>query len=60
MHAYLIKNCTIVDGTGHDSYRANLAISNGIISYIGTEAPEAEHVIDGTGKIVTPGFIDIH
>lgn len=60
MHTYLIKSCTIIDGTGHDSYTANLAITNGIISYIGTETPEAEHVIDGTGKTVTPGFIDIH
>ena len=37
-----------------------LLIENGKIIWVGTECPEAENRIDAAGKIVTPGFIDIH
>ena len=38
----------------------NIGIKDGKISYIGTEEPEAEKVIDVCGNVVSPGFIDIH
>jgi len=38
----------------------NVAVKDGKIAYVGTEKPEAEKVIDASGKIVSPGFIDIH
>ena len=60
MHEYLIKNCRVVDGTGRDAYQANLAVSAGIISYLGPQKPQAKCVLEGTGKTITPGFIDIH
>ena len=59
MHEYLIKNCRVVDGTGRDAYQANLAVSAGIISYLGPQKPQAKCALEGTGKTITPGFIDI-
>ena len=38
----------------------NLLLEDGKVIWIGTELPEAEETINATGKIVTPGFIDIH
>lgn len=61
MYQLLIKNTTIVDGTGVPAYRSDLAAENGKIVKIapGIEG-EAELVIDGTGLVTAPGFIDIH
>lgn len=57
----VIKNGTIVDGTGNPAYRADVGIANGRIAQIGdlSSAP-AGTVVDAAGKYVTPGFIDIH
>ena len=38
----------------------NLLLENGKVIWRGTETPEADETIDAAGKIVTPGFIDIH
>ena len=58
---YVIKNGTIVDGTGSPAYRADVGIANGRIAGIGDlSAAPAGTVIDAAGKYVTPGFIDIH
>lgn len=57
----VIKNGTIVDGTGRDMYKADLGISMGKIVKIGNlEDCEGAHTIDAEGKIVCPGFIDAH
>jgi len=58
---YVIKNGTVVDGSGKPRYKADIGIGGERIVKIGT-IPE-EHgttVIDASGKIVSPGFIDIH
>lgn len=61
MYDLLIKNGNIVDGTGADGFRADLAIRDGRIAAIGTLAEgEAKQVIDASGCDVTPGFIDPH
>jgi N-acyl-D-amino-acid deacylase len=57
---YLIKNAEIVDGLGTPRYRANLAVKDDVIAYLGSNQPEAAEVIDAEGLIITPGFIDIH
>jgi N-acyl-D-amino-acid deacylase len=56
----LIKNGRIVDGTGSPWYTADLAIKDGKIAAIGqlTQAT-ARQTIDASGKIVSPGFIDM-
>lgn len=56
----LIKNGTIVDGTGLPGYVGDLAIRDGRIERIGRALGEAERTVDATGRIVAPGFIDVH
>jgi N-acyl-D-aspartate/D-glutamate deacylase len=60
MHDLLIRNARIVDGTGGESFRGSIAVQDGRISYIGPDAPDARATIDARGRIVAPGFIDIH
>lgn len=55
-----ILHGTIIDGTGAPGRAANLGIKNGVIVEIGECAGEARRVVDATGCIVTPGFVDIH
>ncbi len=51
----------IVDGTGAPAYLGEVAIKDGKIAAIGASVPgEAAQTIDATGRIVTPGFVDIH
>ncbi|MEP5763524.1 MAG: amidohydrolase family protein [Halieaceae bacterium] len=55
-----IINGTVFDGTGADGVATNIAVVDGNIAEIGACEGEAERVIDASGKIVTPGFIDVH
>ena len=60
-HETIISGGTVVDGAGTAPRRADVAIDNGRISRVGDLAGEqAERSIDATGKLVTPGFIDLH
>ncbi len=56
----IIKNGTLVDGTGAKSKLGDIAIKNGIIEAIGNFSGKANQVIDATNLVVTPGFVDIH
>jgi N-acyl-D-amino-acid deacylase len=56
----IIRGGTIVDGTGAASFRGDLAISQGKIVAVGTVSGSARQVIDGSERIVAPGFIDQH
>ena len=57
----IIRNGTIVDGTGKLPYFADIAIIGDKIDYIGNlKGVTAPLEIDATGKFVTPGFIDSH
>lgn len=61
MFDILIKNGTIVDGTRAKRFVADIGVKDGKIAKIGTNLPgEAGKIIDATGLIVTPGFIDSH
>jgi N-acyl-D-aspartate/D-glutamate deacylase len=56
-----IKGGTIVDGTRVPRYRGDLWIKDGKIAQIGGRATgTADKVIDAEGKIVAPGFVDLH
>ena len=57
----IIKNGTIVDGTGRLRYKADLGIQDGRIEIIGKiQDVSAKHLIDASTLIVAPGFIDMH
>ena len=59
--ALLLSGGTVIDGTGADRFVADVRIDGDRITAIGPDlvAPDAE-VIDATGLIVAPGFIDVH
>ena len=50
----------VIDPANHVNGKLNLLIEDGKIAWAGTGMPEADRMIDATGKIVVPGFIDIH
>ena len=57
----IIKNGKILDGTGNSWYYGDIAIQNGKITAIGKLGKwTAIKIIDATGLIVAPGFIDVH
>jgi N-acyl-D-amino-acid deacylase len=57
----LIRNGTVVDGTGADAYPADVRITGGMISEVGANLePRGERLVDATGCHVTPGFIESH
>ena len=56
-----IEGGTIVDGTGRTRFQADVAIKDGKIVAIAEKIEgEAKKTIDARGRIVTPGFVDIH
>src|SRR5260221_9455603 len=56
----VIKNGTVVDGTGRPPYRADVAVQGERIAEIGNITEGSKRTIDAEGQIVTPGFVDIH
>ncbi len=60
MHDLVIRGGTIVDGTGAPSRTGDVAIDGDRITAVGGTAGPARRTIDATGKLVTPGWVDIH
>ena len=56
----VIKNGTVIDGSGFPRYRADVGVLQGRIASIGRIRASAREEIDAEGKIVAPGFIDGH
>lgn len=59
----VIRGATVVDGTGAPGYRADLAVRGGRIVKVSTtpiSTERAARVIEAEGKVVAPGFIDMH
>ena len=57
----ILRGGTVVDGTGRPAFRADVGINGGAIAAIDDlSAAAAGRSIDASGRVVTPGFIDIH
>jgi N-acyl-D-amino-acid deacylase len=56
----IIRNGTVVDGTGSEKFTADVAIKGDSVMAVGELTGEAAREIDASGKLVTPGFIDLH
>ena len=56
----VIRQAQIVDGTGAPAQIGDVAVNDGRVISVGSFAGEAAREIDGTGKVLAPGFIDIH
>jgi len=57
----LIKNARVIDGTGAPPAAADIAVDDDRIAAVATGLDiDAEHVIDASGAVAAPGFIDIH
>ena len=61
MHDLVIKNGTVVDGSGADARVADVAVDDGIVTAVGRlDGEQAQRTIDAEGHIVSPGFVDVH
>ena len=60
MYDSIIRNGTVIDGTGNPRFVADIGIKGGKIAKIGQITDPATQEIDAKGKLVTPGWVDIH
>jgi N-acyl-D-amino-acid deacylase len=60
LHDLVIRNGLVVDGTGAPGRVADVAIDNDRVVIVGDVVGTGNREIDATGKVVTPGFVDIH
>ena len=60
MEKILIKNGTVIDGSRSARFQADVLVEGERIVKIGKIDEAADRVIDASGKIVAPGFIDTH
>lgn len=56
----VIRGGTLIDGSGGAPFAADVAIKDGAIALVGQVTGQGAREIDARGKIVTPGFVDIH
>ncbi|HEX4181159.1 MAG TPA: amidohydrolase family protein [Caulobacteraceae bacterium] len=61
-HAYdlVIRGGSLIDGTGAEARAADLALKDGRVAAVGQINGSGREEIDATGRLVTPGFVDIH
>ncbi len=60
MHDIVIRGGTIVDGTGAKGFVGDIAIDGDRIASVGGKAGPGKREIDAAGKLVTPGWVDVH
>jgi N-acyl-D-amino-acid deacylase len=58
----LFRGCHVVDGTGAPRRRSDVALADGKIAAVGRETArfDADRVVDASGLVLAPGFIDMH
>ncbi len=60
MYDVVIRNGTVIDGTGGPRRNVDVGIKDGKVATLGRIDAQGEREIDAAGKVVTPGFIDVH
>ena len=60
MFEMIIRNGTVIDGTGRDRFVSDIGINDGKIVKIGNIKESSNNVIDAENKLVTPGWVDVH
>jgi len=60
MFDVIVRGGLVVDGSGGPGFAGDVAVKDGKIAAVGQVSGEARHVIDATGHVVAPGFIDPH
>jgi N-acyl-D-amino-acid deacylase len=56
----IIRNALVLDGTGAPGVEADIAVTGARISAVGAVAENASTEIDAGGKVLAPGFVDVH
>ena len=56
----VIRNAELIDGTGADAVRGDIGIKEGRIAALGRVTESARRTIDAAGRVVSPGFVDVH
>jgi len=56
----VIKNGTVIDGSGLPRYRADVGVRHGRIAAIGRIRERSREMVDAEGQVVAPGFVDAH
>ena len=60
MFDVIVKGGLVVDGTGAPAFAGDVAVKDGRIAAVGKVEGEARQVVDASGRVVAPGFIDPH
>jgi N-acyl-D-aspartate/D-glutamate deacylase len=60
MHDIVIRGGSVVDGTGAPASRADIGVRDGRVAAIGDVPERGEQEIDADGRVVCPGFVDVH
>ena len=60
MFDLVIRNGKVVDGTGRAAFAADVAVEGGRIAEVGAKLGRGREEIDAAGRLVTPGFVDVH
>ena len=56
----VVRNATIIDGSGGAPFTGDVAVAGGVITGVGAVGATGREEIDARGLLVTPGFVDIH
>jgi len=59
-HDLVIRGGTVADGTGQATFVGDVAITDGVVREVGPGVGSGSREIDAEGKVVTPGWVDIH
>lgn len=60
MHDLVVRNGTLIDGTGTAPRQVDVAIDDGVITAVEPKAGIGHHEVNAEGLLVTPGWVDIH